>query len=69
MKRGIELSARLPNGITLSVGIFAAIVALAASARCGFAADEFQDLVNKIPRSANAVVLLNMDKAKNSPLA
>ena len=34
----------------------------------GFAADEFQDLVNQIPRSANAVVLLNMEKAKNSPL-
>ena len=33
-----------------------------------FAADEFQDLVNKIPRSANAVVLLNMEKAKQSPL-
>jgi hypothetical protein len=49
-------------------GMFAAIVAFAVSSRSGFAADEFQDLVNKIPRSANAVVLLNMDKAKNSPL-
>ena len=34
----------------------------------GYCADEFQDLVNLIPRSANTVVLLNMEKAKNSPL-
>ncbi len=38
------------------------------SGRCGLAADEFQDLVGQIPRSANAVVLLNMEKAKASPL-
>lgn len=41
---------------------------LVVSVRGGYAADEFQDLVNQIPRSANAVVLLNMEKAKASPL-
>ena len=38
------------------------------SSRSSFADDEFQELVNQIPRSANAVVLLNMEKAKSSPL-
>jgi hypothetical protein len=38
---------------------------------CGgfaYAADEFQGLVSQIPRSANAVALLNLEKAKKSPL-
>ena len=48
--------------------VFAVLAELAISGRCGLAADEFQALVNRIPRSANAVVLLNMEKAKNSPL-
>jgi hypothetical protein len=52
----------------LKAGILAALMAIVATGRCSFAADEFQDLVNKIPRSANAVVLLNMDKAKASPM-
>ena len=43
------------------------IVLVVAASSC-FADDEFQDLVNQVPRSANAIVLLNMDKAKNSPL-
>jgi hypothetical protein len=45
-----------------------ALALLVVSGDLGFAADEFQDLVNQIPRSANAVVLLNLEKAKSSPL-
>ncbi|MCC6124698.1 MAG: hypothetical protein IT426_07040 [Pirellulales bacterium] len=45
-----------------------AIALVLVLSQCGFCDDEFQDLVNLIPRSANAVVLLNMEKAKNSPL-
>jgi hypothetical protein len=41
---------------------------LAVWARAGLADDEFQQLVNQIPRSANQVVLLNMEKAKQSAL-
>jgi hypothetical protein len=48
--------------------LLAALALLVVSVRGGYAADEFQDLVNQIPRSANAVVLLNMEKAKASPL-
>ena len=48
--------------------LLAILALLAACARSGVADDEFQDLVKQIPRSANAVVLLNMEKAKNSPL-
>jgi hypothetical protein len=47
---------------------FSAIALLAAMNRTSFADDEFQSLVSQIPRSANAVVLLNMQQAKNSPL-
>ncbi len=47
---------------------FAALAVLALWGRNSLAADEFQDLVNRIPRSANAVVLLNVEKAKNSPM-
>ena len=48
--------------------MFVVLTTLTILDRCCLAADEFQDLVNKIPRSANAVVLLNMEKAKSSPL-
>ena len=68
MKRQIASSARWSGGVTFPLCLLAAFALLAGSARCGFAADEFQDLVNQIPRSANAVVLLNLEKAKNSPL-
>ncbi len=68
MKRQIELSARWSRGVTVGLCLLAAFALLAASARSGLAADEFQNLVNQIPRSANAVVLLNLEKAKNSPL-
>lgn len=68
MKRIIESSTQSFSNIGFKAGMLAAIIVFAVSCRCCFAADEFQDLVNKIPRSANAVVLLNMDKAKNTPL-
>ena len=67
MKREMKLSAGLLSGRPRITCVFVALAIFALSGRCGFAADEFQDLVNKIPRSANAVVLLNMEKAKNSP--
>jgi hypothetical protein len=55
------------RSLSLAFPILAVVAFFVATdrARC---ADEFQDLVNLIPRSSNAVVLLNMDKAKNSPL-
>ena len=68
MKRQAESSARLSRGVTVPLCLLAAFALLAAGAAPALAADEFQDLVNQIPRSANAVVLLNMEKAKNSPL-
>lgn len=48
--------------------VLAVLAAIVVLDRCCLADDEFQDLVNKIPRSANAVVLLNMEKAKSSPM-
>lgn len=68
MKPQIESSARLSRGMTLPLCLLAAFALLAVGGRSGLADDEFQDLINKIPRSANAVVLLNLEKAKNSPL-
>ncbi len=68
MNRQLASSARLSNGLTVLLCLLAALASLVAYSRCALAADEFQDLVSQIPRSANAVVLLNMEKAKNSPL-
>jgi hypothetical protein len=68
MKLQIESSTRLSRGMTFSMCVLAAIAALAVWGRPSLADDEFQDLVNQIPRSANAVVLLNMEKAKQSPM-
>ncbi len=51
-----------------SVISLAALAAVAVLAPWCFADDEFQELVNKIPRSANAVVILNLEKAKSSPM-
>ena len=42
--------------------------AAASHAASAYAQDEFRQLVNQLPRSANAVVLLNMEKAKQSPM-
>jgi hypothetical protein len=65
MKRQSESLARWLQGMTI---LLCALAALAVSARPAAAADEFQDLLSKIPRSANAVVLLNLEKAKESAL-
>ena len=67
MNRQIEFSAWLLGRITATVFVCTALAVLALSVRSGFAEDEFQQLVNQIPRSANAVVLLNMEKAKIAP--
>jgi hypothetical protein len=45
--------------------VFSAVL-LAALPSAGFA--QFQELVGQIPRSANAVVILNMEKVKQSPM-
>jgi hypothetical protein len=56
------------NGMGVLRCLPAAIALLAGLDRYGLAADEFQDLVSQIPRSANAVVLLNLEKAIDSPV-
>jgi hypothetical protein len=68
MKRQMVSTVRFVSRMTLPVCIFATFTALALWGRVSVADDEFQDLVNQIPRSANAVVLLNMEKAKNTPM-
>jgi hypothetical protein len=68
MRRETELSIRSRNSIVATGCLSAILAVFAVSAQSSFADDEFQDLVNKIPRAANAVVLLNMEKAKNSPM-
>jgi hypothetical protein len=68
MKPQLASSARLPAKVPVALCRLAAFAWLAVWGRSGLAADEFQGLVNRIPRSANAVVLLNLEKAKNSPL-
>ena len=68
MKRQPESSPRFSSGPRIPLGALAVLAVVAISSRCGFAADAFQELVNRIPRSANAVVLLNLEKAKQSPL-
>ena len=65
MRRQIGIAALFSGGLTLPVCMLAA---LGGFGRPSLADDEFQDLVNQIPRSANAVVLLNMEKAKDSAL-
>ena len=44
------------------------IVLLMATAIPGLARAQFQQLVKELPRSANAVMLLNIERAKESPL-
>ena len=68
MKRQVPSTVRFAAGTTIPVAVFAALAMFSLLGRCGYATDEFQDFVNQIPRSANAVVLLNLEKAKNSPL-
>jgi hypothetical protein len=68
MKRQLPTTVRIAAGRAIVIGLFAALAVFFMLGRCGYAADAFQNLVNRIPRSANAVVLLNLEKAKNSPL-
>ena len=68
MKRTMKSPTQFTRAFTLTARAFVVLTTIAILAPCCFADDEFQDLVNKIPRSANAVVLLNMEKAKSSPL-
>ncbi len=68
MKRMMKLPTKFKSVVALTARVFVVLTTLTIVDRCCLAADEFQELVNKIPRSANAVVLLNMEKAKSSPL-
>ena len=53
---------------TVGFALVTALAALLVSSRGSMAADDFQQLVDQIPRSANAVVLLDMEAAKSSPM-
>jgi len=68
MKKHDESPNLMPSGVSVRIFLPVFFTAISFFQFAGFAADEFQDLVSQIPRSANAVVLLNMEKAKNSPL-
>jgi hypothetical protein len=68
MKRTMKLSTTFMGVVALIASAFVILATSGMLAPCCFADDEFQDLVNKIPRSANAVVILNMEKAKSSPM-
>jgi hypothetical protein len=68
MNRTIKSPNRFTSCVAWTAPIAAALLGVAISGQYCLAADEFQDLLDKIPRAANAVVLLNMDKAKESPL-
>ena len=68
MKRIHASSDRLPSKVPVPLCLLTAFALLAVGGRLSLAADKFQQLVGQIPRSANAVVLLNMEKAKQSPL-
>jgi len=59
-----------PRGVaTFKACLAAAGLAVALAGTCLGAEDAaFQDLVGQLPRSANAVVLLNVEKAKQSPM-
>jgi hypothetical protein len=68
MKKRIESLVSISSPAAIKMCLLTAFATIMFMQFEAFAADEFQDLVNQIPRSANAVVLLNMEKAKNSPL-
>jgi hypothetical protein len=67
MKRQISFSVPFHARAMFSASVLAALAMFALTSR-GLADDEFQELVKQLPRSANAVVLLNMEQAKNTPL-
>jgi hypothetical protein len=68
MKRKMKSPATFTSVIALAARLVVVFTTMAIAVPCCFAADEFQKLVSQIPRSANTVVLLNLEKAKNSPL-
>ena len=68
MKRIRTSSDRLPSKASVPLCLLTAFAVFAVWGRPALAADQFQQLVSQIPRSSNAVVLLNMEKAKQSPL-
>lgn len=54
------------SGAGMWSAVFGALLAFAAASQSAFA--QFEELVKQVPRSANAVVILNLEKAKNSPM-
>ena len=68
MNEQYESSARGVRAAAIGACLSLALALFAASAQSNAADDAFQSLIDQIPRSANAVVLLNMEKAKQSPM-
>ncbi len=68
MKTQLESSTRLLGGPVIRTYLFVPLAMFVLSDCNLFAADEFQKLVRLVPRSANAIVLLNVEKAKDSPM-
>lgn len=68
MKTQLEFSTRLLGGPVIRKCLFVSLAMFVLSNCNLFAADEFQELVRLVPRSANAIVLLNVEKAKDSPM-
>ncbi len=59
---------RLLKAVRIGLWLAAALAATVASTQACAAENRFQELVNQVPWSANAVAILNMEKAKNSPM-
>lgn len=68
MKTQRESSTRLLGGPVIRKCLFVSLAVFVLSNCNLFASDEFQELVRLVPRSANAIVLLNVEKAKDSPM-
>ena len=68
MKTQLESSTRLLGGPVIRKCLFVSLAMFVLSNCNLFASDEFQELVRLVPRSANAIVLLNVEKAKDSPM-
>lgn len=68
MTRELASSAKTLGTRLVLLSLLSAIGLLSRWGDSALAGDEFQDLVKLVPRSANSIVLLNMEKAKNSPL-
>lgn len=68
MKTRFESSTRLLGGAVIRRCLFVVLAMFVLSSCNLFADDAFQKLVRLVPRSANAIVLLNVEKAKDSPM-